>query len=74
MKRIGFRPYRRQMEEDLADKLCEQLKKDLSGQGAGSADGPAPSSAPDYSGMSREQLFDYAEFNAADAERGGYSN
>ena len=31
MKKIGFRPYRRQMEENLGDKLTEQLKKDLSG-------------------------------------------
>ena len=60
MKKLGFRPYRRQMEENLADKLNEQLKKELSG--------------PDYSGMSEQELFTFAEFNAADAERGGYSN
>ena len=29
MKKSVFRPYRRQMEENLADKLNEQLKKDL---------------------------------------------
>ena len=60
MKKIGFRPYRRQMEENLADKLNDQLKKELSG--------------PDYSGMSEDELFSFAEFNAAEAERGGYSN
>ena len=43
MKKIGFRPYRRQMEENLADKLNEQLKKELSGT--------------DCSGMSEEELF-----------------
>ena len=60
MKKFGFRPYRRQMEENLADKLNEQLKQELSG--------------PDYSGMSEQELFSYAQFNAAEAERGGYSN
>ena len=60
MKKIGFRPYRRQMEEDLADKLNEQLKKELD--------------HPDYAGMSEDELFSFAEFNAAEAERGGYSN
>ena len=60
MKKIGFRPYRRQMEENLADKLNEQLKKELG--------------HPDYSGMSEDELFDFAGFNAADAERTGYSN
>ena len=60
MKKIGFRPYRRQMEENLADKLNEQLKKELSG--------------PDYSNMSEAELFTYAEFNSEAAERGGYSN
>lgn len=29
MKKLAFRPYRRQMEENLADKLTEQLKQDL---------------------------------------------
>ena len=60
MKKIGFRPYRRQMEENLADKLNEQLKKELD--------------RPDYAGMSGEELFSFAQFNAEEAERGGYSN
>ena len=60
MKKIGFRPYRRQMEENLADKLNDQLKKDLSGS--------------NYNNMTSEELFSFAEFNAAEAERGGYSN
>ena len=72
MKKIGFRPYRRQMEEDLADKLNEQLKKDLSGgYTPNSAD---PAKGPDYSGMSEEEKFTFARFNAEEAERGGYSN
>ena len=60
MKKLGFRPYRRQMEENLADKLNEQLKKELD--------------RPDYSGMSEEELFTFADFNSDAAERGGYSN
>ena len=60
MKKIGFRPLRRQMEENLADKLNEQLKTQLNG--------------PDYSNMSQEELFSFAQFNAEEAERGGYSN
>ena len=58
MKRIGFRPYRRQMEENLGDKLNEHLKQELD------------SSKP----MSEEELFSFADFNAENAERGGYSN
>jgi len=46
--------------EQLGDTLNQQLKKDLS--------------APDRSRMSEEELFSFAQFNAAAAEQGGYSN
>ena len=56
MKKFGFRSYRRQMEENLADKLNEQLENELNPE------------------MTEEELFSFAEFNAENAERGGYSN
>ena len=51
---------RSHMTDKLGDKLNEQLKKDLR--------------AHNYDGMTEEQLFTFAEFNAEEAERGGYSN
>lgn len=56
MKKFGFRSYRRQMEENLADKLNEQLENELNPE------------------MTEEELFSFVEFNAENAERGGYSN
>lgn len=67
-----FRPIRHQMADDLADKLTEQLKADVRGSHAQNF--TQPGGGPDYSGMDKEDLFSLAQFNAEDAERGGYSN
>ena len=56
MAKFGFKPYRRQMEESLGDKLNEQLKADLD------------------TGVNEDELFTFAEYNAEDAERIGYSD
>ena len=55
-----MKAYRHSRSDQLGDKLNEQLKKDLSG--------------PDYSHMTSEEPFSFAQFNAAAAEQGGYSN
>ena len=55
MKNYGF-SYRRRKEEELADKLNQQLKSELEPE------------------MTEEELFSFAEFDAENAERGGYSN
>lgn len=52
---------RDRMTNKLSDSLNEQLKKDLSG-------------STDYDGLTEDELFTFAEFNAEAAERGGYSN
>ena len=56
MAKFGFKPYRRQMEESLGDKLNQQLKADLD------------------AGVNEDELFTFAEYNAEDAERIGYSD
>ena len=56
MSKFGFKSYRRQMEEDLGDKLSEQLKSELQPE------------------ENKDDLFTFADFNAEDAERGGYSD
>ena len=56
MKKTDFRPLRHKMADNLADKLTEQLKSDVSEE------------------MTDEELFSFAEFNAEDAERSGYSD
>lgn len=55
MKNFGF-SYRHRKEAELADKLNEQLKSQLSPQ------------------MSDDEKFSFAEFDAENAERGGYSD
>ena len=54
MAKFGFRSFRRQMEEDLGDKLNDQLKESLE--------------------INEDELFTFADFNAEEAERGGYSD
>lgn len=56
MAKFGFKSYRRQMEEDLGDKLNQQLESDL------------------HSDKDQDSLFTFADFNAEEAERGGYSD
>ena len=56
MAKFGFKSYRRQMEEDLGDKLSEQLKSQLN------------------PGENQDDLFTFADFNAEEAERGGFSD
>ena len=51
---------RSRMTDSLGKQLNDRLKKDLS--------------APDYSGLSEEELFTFASFDNTRAERGGYSN
>ncbi len=70
MKKLSFHSLRDQATDALGEKLNEQLKKELQGASVAAEAG----TAPNYSGMSQDELFSYAEFNAADAERGGYSN
>ncbi|MGM9590191.1 MAG: ABC transporter permease [Faecousia sp.] len=55
MKKYGF-TYRRQKEEEFADKLNVQLREELNPE------------------MTDEELFSFADFDAENAERGGYSN
>ena len=55
MKKFGF-SYRRRMEEELADKLNNELQAELDSE------------------MTEEELFSFADFDAKNAERGGYSN
>lgn len=55
MKKFGF-SYRRQKEEELADKLNVDLKNQLEPE------------------LSEGEMFSFAEFDAENAERGGYSN
>lgn len=55
-----MRSIRNRMTDNLGDSLNEQLRRDLGGA--------------DDSGMAEEELFSFAQFNAAEAERGGYSN
>jgi oligopeptide transport system permease protein len=52
--------YRDQKTDQLSDHLADQLRSELSG--------------PNYDGMTEEELFSFADFNAENAERGGYSN
>ena len=55
-----MRTFRHSMTDKLGDKLNDQLKKNLS--------------ANPYENLSEEELFTFAQFNASEAERGGYSN
>lgn len=55
MKKFGF-TYRRLKEEELADKLNENLRSELNAD------------------ICEDDLFTFAEFDAENAERGGYSN
>ena len=55
-----MRSIRNRMTDKLGDKLNKQLKQDLN--------------APNYDGMSEEELFSFAEFSSEAAERSGYSN
>jgi oligopeptide transport system permease protein len=52
--------YRDQKTDQLSDHLADQLRDELN--------------SPSYNGMTEEELFSFAEFNAENAERGGYSN
>ena len=54
MSKFGFKSFRRQMEEDLGDKLNAQLQDELE--------------------VNEDELFTFADFNAEEAERGGYSD
>ena len=54
-----MRSLRNHMTNKLGDKLNQQLKKDLSSP---------------YEGLPEDELFAFADFNAGDAERSGYSN
>ena len=54
MSKFGFKSFRRQMEEDLGDKLNAQLRDELE--------------------VNEDELFCFADFNAEEAERGGYSD
>ena len=56
MAKFGFKPYRRQMEESLGDKLNQQLENELK------------------EAENMDDLFAFADYNAEDAERIGYSN
>ena len=56
MSKFGFKSYRREMEENLGDKLTDQLKSQLDSE------------------ENKDDLFTFADFNAAEAERGGYSD
>ena len=56
MAKFGFKPYRRQMEESLGDKLNQQLENELK------------------EAENMDDLFTFADYNAEDAERIGYSD
>jgi len=56
MAKFGFKPYRRQMEESLGDKLNQQLESELKAS------------------ENMDDLFTFADYNAEDAERIGYSD
>ncbi len=68
-----FKPIRHQMADNLADKLTEQLKEGVRGSHAKHYTQPRDTPSA-YEVMSTEELFTFAQFNAEDAERGGYSN
>lgn len=56
MAKFGFKPYRRQMEESLGDKLNQQLESELKAS------------------ENMDDLFAFADYNAENAERIGYSD
>ena len=58
--------------EQLAGALEEQLKKQLSQTPPQGEDAPSAEAAA--TGLSDEELFSFAGFDASEAERGGYSN
>ena len=57
--------YRDHKIDQLGDHLTQQLRQELSAAPAGQR--------PDVPAASQD-LFEFAQFNAAEAERGGYSN